>query len=111
MGYNATVVIRNDALKQIASDPKFGEKLAEAVTEAAATVHGTLEVAAGNHANAAQVVECHHADTTVVVAVGGNLGAVMTSNFGYRLNDPELQLALVRRWADKLGYRLEKLSD
>jgi hypothetical protein len=111
MGYNTTVVIRNDALAQIAADPKFGAKLAEAVTEAAARVEGTIEVSAGNHANAAQVVECHHADIAVVVAVGGNLGAVMTSNHGWQLQDPELQLALVRRWADKLGYSVQKNPD
>ena len=33
MGYNTTVVILNDALGQIAKDPKFGEKLARAIME------------------------------------------------------------------------------
>jgi len=78
MGYNTTVVILNDALSDIASDPEFGRRLADAINGLRA---GTPEnVAAhgkhGIHCNAAIVIESHHADYDVTVVVGGNRGRV-----------------------------------
>ena len=75
MGYNTTVVILNDALDQIRKDPKFGENLSRACSE---VMRGKgVDVPAGNHCNAARVIETHHADYDVMVRVGGNTGEVI----------------------------------
>lgn len=79
MGYNTTVVILNDALGQIAKDPKFGEKLARAIMEVRRDK--PVDVSAGNHCNAALVVETHHADETVFVAVGRNYGEALRLDY------------------------------
>lgn len=82
MGYNTTLVVYNDALDQIAKDPEFGKKLANAISRVGA--YGEpVDVSAGNHANAARVIESHHADTSTIVAIGGNDGTVIASSFGW----------------------------
>ena len=106
MGYNTTVVVLNDALDQIEKDKDFGRNLAQAVRTAAVVPDTRQDIGAGNHANAAHVVECHHADQTILVTVGGNLGSVRGRTYGWRHDDPQVQYALLRDWADKLGYDL-----
>lgn len=72
MGFNTTVVILNDAAHYIEDDPDFGKNLVHAMRRL--DYDGDGNVPAGNHCNAAQVVETHHADGNVLVAVGGNRG-------------------------------------
>ena len=79
MGYNTTVVVLNDALSEIAADPLFGKRLADAIRAAwegkpvDVAAHGTHSI----HCNAALVVETHHADREVTVIVGGNTARVV----------------------------------
>lgn len=79
MGYNTTVVILNDALGEIATDPEFGKRLADAIAQArrgkpvVVGAHGERDI----HCNAALVVETHHADDEVTVIVGGNTARVV----------------------------------
>lgn len=80
MGYNSTVVILNDALHVIETDPEFGKRLADAVKRA--VMGKPVGVAAhsasgGIYCNAATVIETHHADYDVLVRVGGNRGEVI----------------------------------
>lgn len=82
MGYNATVVVLVDALTEIREDPQFGWNLAAAINKVSC-FGGSVDVVAGNHYNAATVIECHHADQDVVVKVGGNYGEVLT-NYPHR---------------------------
>jgi hypothetical protein len=80
MGYNCTVVVLHDALDQIENDPEFGRKLSKAITSSQFgpdNDHLARWVSAGNHGNAAYVVESHHADYQVLVRVGGNIGYVV----------------------------------
>ena len=77
MGYNCTVVVLHDALDQIEKDPNFGRNLANAIMSQYG--HPRPCVSAGNHCNAAYVVESHHADHDVLVQVGGNMGRVVES--------------------------------
>jgi hypothetical protein len=108
MGYNTTVVVMNDALQEIASDPEFGKKLAAAICKMSITEKGKIvDVRAGYHMNAAHVVETHHADQTVVVTVGGNLGKLKAQSFGWD-DSIELQAKLMKQWADQMGYKLIK---
>ena len=84
MGLNTTVLILNDALTQIENDPEFGKKLVKVIRERTILekiVDGrgriSSYVQAGNHVNAASVIETHHADLTALVAIGGNYGNVL----------------------------------
>lgn len=75
MGFNTTVVILNDALHDIASDPEFGKNLAAAITSSFPSKPQWVH--AGSHGNAAYVVESHHADHQVLIEVGGNVGKIV----------------------------------
>lgn len=104
MGYNTTIVVMNDALGQIAQDSKFGEKVASAVTKAISGKR--IDIEAGNHCNAAHVVETHHADETVIITVGGNLGIKQHHAHGWHHNEVDTQRELCKAWAKKLGLEV-----
>lgn len=106
MGYNATLVIANDALNDIAQDPLFGQKVADAAMAMAHNPGQRVDIPSGSWANAAHLVEQHHADHTVLVAVGGNLGTVLTSNFGGNHHNPEVKARLLAKLAESLGFDL-----
>ena|SRR5688572_22440255 len=104
MGWNTTVVVMNDSLHAIEKDPEFGKNLASAILRASSR-SGRVDVHAGSHANAAHVVESHHADQTAVVAVGGNLGRVVAELYGWDFKDTE---ELFKKLAETLGYSVRK---
>jgi hypothetical protein len=111
MGWNTTVVVYNDAVGDIAKDPEFGKNLAAAILgwhtrRADGKEH--LDVPAGSHANACMVVASHHADSTSLISVGGNLGIVQDTRYGWDHHTPEGAEKLLRSWADKLGFELVK---
>lgn len=108
MGYNTTVVIYNDSLHDIESDPEFGKRLVTAILEQ----HGKDSVtviakgAKGSSTAAAVVVEQHHADETSLVAVGGNTAAVVHTQLGGSFlhkegQDTILKNALLSEWRKK----------
>jgi hypothetical protein len=104
MGYNTTVIIMNDGLDQIANDPLFGKKLADAIRQLSQRIESGsrgIDVRAGNHCNPATVIETHHADETVLVAVGGNNATILGHKFGYRHGDKEFQWDLLEDALDK----------
>jgi len=102
MGYNTTVVVRNDALEDIEKDKGFGKKLSEGVRRVFKPPYWIVEIPAGSHANAIQVVESHHADLMEVIAVGGNLGRRLGPGGNYRATNEEI----LHRLADEMGYCL-----
>ena len=76
MGCMSVVVIRNDALGDIAGHKlDFGHNLVQAIQ------HGSGDVAAGPHANAATVVSVRHAETPQLVIVQDNI-VVLISDGG-----------------------------
>jgi hypothetical protein len=105
MGFNTTVLVLNDGLGEIEKDPNFGKKLVGAILSLG---NKPADVSAGNHMNAVQVIETHHADSTVAVAVGGNTASVLASTYGYQTHDDVIQFRLLEALADKLGYKLVK---
>jgi hypothetical protein len=107
MGFNTTVIVMNDAVDQIANDPTFGKKLAQAIMGMFGD-RRPIDVSAGNHLNAATVIESHHADNTALVAVGGNFATALLQTCGYRHHEVQGQEQLLRELADKLGYRISK---
>lgn len=108
MGFNTTVVVLNDGLAEIESDPDFGKRLADAIR----SIHmmpGRVDVRAGCHVNAASVIETHHADETTLVAVGGNFASVLGSVYGAGRHHEEAdRIRLLKMLAEELGYKVEK---
>lgn len=107
MGFNTTVIVMNDAVDQIANDPDFGKKLAQAIMHLSVD-RKPGDVSAGNHVNAATVIENHHADNTTLVAVGGNFATELLQTGRRRHHEVQGQEQLLRDLADKLGYRISK---
>jgi hypothetical protein len=103
MGYNTTLIILNDALHEIRDDVHFGSK----VYHAAIRVSGNLkpiDISSGWHANAATVIEMHHADQIKLIAIGGNCGQDLGYVGDYRAKPIDMLKAL----AESLGYRVSK---
>ena len=107
MGYNSTLIVLNDAIEQIRQDRDFGSRVASAIARCRVT-NEVVDIASGNHANTAHVVETHHADCTAVVTVGGNLGHRQVLCHGWGHHTTEGAISILRLWADGLGYRLVK---
>lgn len=80
MGFNTTLIIRNDYLVDIERDMGFGAKVAAAVRKVGSGQTGSVDVHARFAANAATVIETHHADVTTIVAVGGNSAILITDS-------------------------------
>lgn len=110
MGFNTTVVVLNDALGDIENDVNFGKKLSTAIRLQSVTKRDE-DVSAGPSCNAATVIEQHHADISVLVAVGGNCGTYLCSIYEYRHNEIVTQERLLQSLADKLGYTVKKKKE
>lgn len=107
MGHNSTVVVLNDALDQIEKDADFGKNLARAIMTVNRS-NGGVDVQAGNHCNAARVVESHHADYSALVLVGGNYGSEVGRTFGWSHHEKDKQLEMIKSILDDMGYRVVK---
>lgn len=86
MGFNATVVVLLDQLYRIENDPTFGKQLAEAIRAKSMKPQLDHPYVVGQ----TQVIEVHHADYQVVVAVGGNTGRVMGHGGSYRATNDDM---------------------
>jgi len=107
MGFNSTLVIMNDSLHEIAKDKNFGKKVSDAVQRVDHEKY--VDISSGCCGNAATVVDCHHADGTALIAVGGNCATVLMPYAGsYRHHTKEGQERMLRAWADELGFRVAK---
>lgn len=105
MGYNTTVVVYNDALGTIAKDPEFGKNLAKAISQMTGRDEH-IDVPSGSHANAAMVVETHHADNTALITVAANLGIKHLEVGGWNHHETAGQERVLREWAHRLGFDL-----
>lgn len=107
MGYNTAVLVLNDSIHEIAKDPDFGWKVAQA----AANFGKTTDISVGGHVNAATVYSAAHADVVQVMAFGGNhASTLMRIHNGGRHYTSEEQVELIRHLADQYGFRLVKKS-
>lgn len=106
MGFNTVVLILNDAMHNLKTDPNVGEKLYNAMGESQHPANKDgVEFSIGNHCNGGMVLPSRHADEVQIVAVGGNYMKRVGVLYHADMEDPE---AMVRRLADSLGYRLVK---
>jgi hypothetical protein len=86
MGYNATVVVLLDQLDRIERDPNFGKQLADAIRRKSMRPNEDHQYVVGQ----TQVIEVHHADYQVVVAVGGNCGQVLGHGGSYNAKPDDM---------------------
>ena len=103
MGFNTAVVIRNDGLAEISTH----------AVEFVAAVQDRLmtggEVAVGAHTNVATVHAADHADAVALIAVGGNYSTkVYSGAYAGPHHTEDGAVALLRQWAESLGYRLTR---
>lgn len=103
MGFNTTVLVLNDALSYIERDVNFGKNLVETIHYQSVN-SSPKDVSSLNHCNAATVIETHHADILVPVAIGGNSGRVLKGTSFYSASDE----MLLRQMADSMGFELHK---
>jgi hypothetical protein len=114
MGWNTTVVVHNDSLGAIGKDPEFGKNLERAILSIGMTDGKCIGVPANGggclHCNAVEVIETHHADQVVAVAVGGNYGVEIGYAGGWKAmgDTQEKKVGMLRTLADRLGYTLHK---
>lgn len=95
MGFNSVVVILNDCLHEIESDPFFGKKVAQAIR-----AHGGRPEHRPYITGQTQVLSVEHADTMQIVAIGGNTGRVI-GYAHYRSTDDEIVKALNSQRRDR----------
>lgn len=99
MGWNTSMIILNDAVHTIGQDKDFGKKVYDAVL-ACNSDNRNIDISAG----AATVIETHHADVSVMLAVGGNNASVLCSVDDWRHGTTLTQVKLLQELADRLGY-------
>lgn len=99
MGLNTAVVVLNDHLHEIERDPKFGQKVADAIRDAD-------NPRRHHRQNSFAVLSSAHADGAQIVVVGGNL--ISRIGMGHYRDDPK---ELLRKLARDLGYRIVKLPE
>lgn len=112
MGFLTTIVIDNDMVHTIKDDPKFGEKVYQAVLQVDMAKPGEL-VPIYSHGQLSgrvgEAVETHHADTVVPVLVGAQqIRALPEASTSWGHDNRAVEEAILRRLAEKLGYRVSK---
>ena len=103
MGFNSTVLILNDRLSEIEKDPKFGQKLSDAVR--------SFDYEDTYITGQTQVLSCQHASDTVIIGVGGNCGTRLDTLYHTNHHTEADKLKIVQQMADNLGYVLTKKED
>jgi hypothetical protein len=107
MGWNTSMIILNDAVHAIGQDKDFGKKVHDAVL-ACSNSNRNIDISSGGNVNAATVIETHHADSSVLLAVGGNNASVLCSVSDWRHGTALTQVKLLQELADRLGYRITR---
>jgi len=83
----------------IAKDPDFGKKLVAAIADGGKQV----VISTPSFGNAATVIESHHSDNTVLIAVGGNCASVLYNKIGGKLHTKEARwICWKKRWRTQL---------
>ncbi len=104
MGNRVVVVLYTDQTSEWSKDPDLGQKIMIGMNECYMSRSGDR---ADLHYG--RVVECTHADTqTLAVIEGYRFNAVAHSFWNRGQDREEMELDLLKRWADKMGYRLTK---
>lgn len=110
MGFNTPVLILNDAMENLRTDPLVGTKLYNAIMHSTSPKYRDrgVDFSIGNHCNGGLVLPSKHADETQVIAVGGNYMRSVYSGYYLDMMD---SVKICKAVADSLGYRLVKKSE
>jgi hypothetical protein len=116
MGFNATVVVLLGRVHEIERDPEFGKKLADAIRYRSTISQerdkpGTpgFQHFGAEATGQTQVIEVHHADSQMVVTVGGNTGRVLGYAGPWSAHDDHIVKGLINyREMRKRFERAEK---
>ncbi len=86
MGYQTTVIIRNDAISEIERNPEeFVRNLLDTLRRVGldeiSHTNG-LDFPCGHHANVGRVIETHHSDSTTIITSGGSTGELLATLYG-----------------------------
>ncbi len=101
MGLNTNITILNDHINEICKDPaKWWDNVYNQICSTRARNE--------NFCNNTTVNSVEHADTTTILAVGGNCTTVLGHDFGVHHHTEEGQITILKTLADRLGYRLVK---
>lgn len=100
MGFISTIVVLNDHLHSIGKDPEFGQK----VERACLKLIVERPVWIGSHAVA---IETHNNLGYVPILVGKGMGYPMSVAIEPTAGE-QMELTLLKRLADKHGYRLAR---
>lgn len=107
MGYNTTVLILNDALSRIKSDPEeFVKSLCRMAGSGKATGDSPIDFHLGSQSG---VIQTHHADNTAIILVGGNSATVLGARYGWKHNEPEFQIECLKWVLRDLGHEVRKM--
>lgn len=107
MGFQTTLVIKNDAINDIDSDPKGWWQ------ETMSQIQGFFgknpkSYGFGSHSNGFEVASVHHADVTSVIAVGQNHSTVLGQYWHQHHHTEEAQVEILKKMAKEHGYKLVK---
>ena len=120
MGFNTTILILNDGFHSIEDNlQEWFQKIRRKAncndtvligTQNGGTDYGLGDVGAGSHVNCSSVIATHHADETVVMAVGGNCATILAHvwNGGHHHTEED-KVKLLKEMAAQHGYKLVKL--
>ena len=103
MGFNTAVLILNDAMEGLKTDPDVGTAIHDAILTAHRTQYKGFSIA--YHGNGGAVLPSQHADTVQIIAVGGNYITTVANLYGC-WREMEDKVELTKRLAASLGYRL-----
>ena len=105
MGFNSTVLILNDRLGEIESNPEgFVKEMLDTIS-----MIGCSDKSGDFYPGQSTVMSCAHADTVTILAVGGNCSTVLGRAYnGGVHHTEEAQVGILRVLADKYGFRLVK---
>ena len=107
MGFNTTVLILNDTLSRIESDPEdFVKSLCRMAGSGEATGDSPIDFHLGSQSG---VIQTHHADNTAVILVGGNSATVLGVRHGWKHNEPEFQIECLKWVLRDLGHEVRKM--
>ena len=107
MGFRTVVMLNNDQANEWSKDSLLGEKIYNGMNYTF-----SLPSERDNPANLryGRVVECTHADTQTLALVTDYTGFVPLAYSSWYAREDNVELKILKRAADALGYRLVKKS-
>lgn len=114
MGYNSGIIILNDALDQIEKNPlQFTQRVVQAIREQGGHLKAgkVVDIAVGNHGNAAGLFHMAHADEHIAYLIGGNTSRALpdaNTIIPRNRDEKEVDIELLKKMADAAGFRLSK---